>query len=293
MKSLINISDLSLRDLTQIFEYSKSLKNSFSDDLNKKNIGLIFEKSSTRTRLSFQVAINHLGGNHIDIRYEELNLSRIESIQDTYKMFNLYLDAIVLRTTSHAKFEVLKKYFRKPIINSLSDISHPCQSIADIFTLFEHFNREENISISWFGDCNNVLYSLIEVVGFYESLSLNIFTNKSIYNNSNFKIPNSKKNINIYYDINKEIIANSNCIMTDVYQSMNDKIDKEKELIKFQINSELMKITNDDAVFMHCLPAKIGSEVTEDVITSKKSIILKQAKNRLVTQKGILKWLEL
>lgn len=293
MKSLINISDLSPRDLTQIFEYSKSLKNSFSEDLNNKNIGLIFEKSSTRTRLSFQVAINNLGGNHIDIRYEELNLSRIESIQDTYKMFNLYLDAIVLRTTSHKKFEVLKKYFSKPIINSLSDVSHPCQSIADLFTLFEHFNREENISISWFGDCNNVLYSLIEIVGFYKSVSLNIFTNKYIYSNSNFNFPNTKKNINFYYDINKEVIANSNCIMTDVYQSMNDKIDKEKELIKFQINSELMKITNDDAVFMHCLPAKIGSEVTEDVISSKKSIVLKQAKNRLVTQKGILKWLEL
>ena len=142
------------------------------------------------------------------------------------------------------------------------------------------------------GDMNNVLFSLLEVINFTNNTKVDVFTDEQIYsqNKDNF---NLSKNINFHFNINKEIIAEANCIMTDVFTSMNDKEDKENILSKFQVNGDVMSLTNKKSVFMHCLPAKVGSEVTEDVIKGEKSIVLAQARNRLVAQKGILKWLSI
>ena len=161
-KNLLNISDLTRKDMDQIFDYASKLGETSSDDLKNKNIGLIFEKYSTRTRLSFQVGISQLNGNPIDIKFEELNLQRTESFEDTFKIFGCYLDAIIFRTTSHIRLIEASNAFQKPIINALSDLSHPCQIISDLFTLKNHFLTLNNITISWLGDVNNVLYSFIE-----------------------------------------------------------------------------------------------------------------------------------
>ncbi len=292
MKKLLNISDLNQKDFLQIIDYAESLTIKNENLLANKNIGLIFEKNSTRTRLSFQVGINQLHGKYIDVRFEELNLNRFESYEDTFEIMSCYLDYLVFRTTDHKKLELAYKFFRKPIINALSDLSHPCQAISDIYTLKENFGTIDNLNIVWMGDMNNVLFSLLEVIAFTKNTKVDIFTDRNIYleNKENFNINN---NINFHFDINEDIISKANCIMTDVFTSMNDKQNKENILSKFQVNDKIISMTNEKSVFMHCLPAKIGSEVTEDVIKGKKSIVLTQAKNRLVAQKGILKWLSI
>ncbi len=291
MKSLLNISDLSKTDFFEIIN-SIDIPSDFDNCLLNKNIGLIFEKNSTRTRLSFQVGINQLNGNFININLKDLNLDRIESFEDTFEIMACYLDCLVFRTVDHSKLKIAKKYFKKPVINALSDISHPCQAISDIFTLIEHFNRKDNFNIVWLGDLNNVLYSLIETIDFFESSYINIFTDKDIYKNKQRYFDISEK-VNFLFDTDNKILANADCIMTDVYNSMNDRENKEKKLIKFQVNELLMNNTKKECIFMHCLPAKIGSEVTENVIKGSKSIVIQQAKNRMVTQKGILKWLDI
>ena len=292
MKSLLNISDLNQNDFDSILQFADDLNNQTEQTLTNKNIGLIFEKNSTRTRLSFQVGINQLDGNYIDVRFEELNLNRFESYEDTFEVMSCYLDYLVFRTNDHKKLELAYKFFKKPIINALSDLSHPCQAISDMYTLKENFGSINNLNIVWMGDMNNVLFSLLEVISFTKNTKVDVFTDEAIYslNKDNF---NLNKNINFHFNINEEIIAQANCIMTDVFTSMNDKEDKENLLSKFQVNDKIMSLTDKKSVFMHCLPAKIGSEVSEDVIKGEKSIVLAQAKNRLVAQKGILKWLSI
>ena len=179
------------------------------------------------------------------------------------------------------------------VVNALSDLSHPCQIISDFFTIKQHFHTFENINISWFGDMNNVLFSYCEALRLYPEITLNIFTDQSIYNSNidNFPISN---NINYQFNIDEEILSNSDCIMTDVFTSMNDHNETKNNILsKFQVNSHLMSLTKNTSVFMHCLPANIGSEVTKEVLMSHKSITLKQAQNRLIAQKGILKWLNI
>ena len=292
MKKLLNISDLNQDDFNTILQFADDLNTNTEQILSNKNIGLIFEKNSTRTRLSFQVGINQLNGNYVDVRFEELNLNRFESYEDTFEVMSCYLDYIVFRTTDHKKLELAFKYFKKPIINALSDLSHPCQAISDIYTLKENFGSINNLNIVWMGDMNNVLFSLLEVISFTKNTKVDVFTDNNIYKQNKNKFLINEK-INFHFDINEEIISKANCIMTDVFTSMNDKEDKEKILSKFQVNDKIMSMTDEKSVFMHCLPAKIGSEVTKDVIKGKKSIVLTQAKNRLVAQKGILKWLSI
>ena len=292
MKKLLNISDLKKQDFFDIITLANNIDPENDISLNNKNIGLIFEKNSTRTRLSFQVGIRQMNGNYLDIKLEELNLQRVESFEDTFEIFSCYLDALVYRTNDHNKLELAHKYFKKPIINALSDLSHPCQAISDIFTLQEHFQREDNFNIVWLGDLNNVLFSLMQTIGFLEKTNLYIFTDEKIYENNKKSLP-THANIFYEFEINDKVLKTADCIMTDVYNSMNDEEDKESILNKFQVNQSLLDKTTDKAVFMHCLPAKIGSEVTLDVLKGSKSITLKQAKNRLVAQRGIMKWLEL
>jgi ornithine carbamoyltransferase len=293
MKSLLDISDLSRNDIEEIFLLTDSLINNTDDKpLKNKSIGLIFEKYSTRTRLSFQVAISQLGGNFIDIDFDKLNLKRNETFEDTFKMFDLYLDGIVYRTDNHKKLTNAKSFFKKPLINGLSEKSHPCQIISDIYTLKKRFISMNKLNISWFGDMNNVLFSYFEIINLFPEIELNVFTDINIFNENKNYFPANDK-INFFFDLDFDVIKNSSCIMTDVYNSMNDENGDEKEIIlkKFQINKKIIDITNSECVFAHCLPANIGLEVTKEVIEGEKSIILEQAKNRMKAQKGILKWL--
>lgn len=280
--NFFNISDLS-KSLLEDIVFDKVQDTT----LENKNIGCLYEKPSTRTRLSFTSGINKLKGKAIDIRLEELNFSREESFEDTFRAIGCYLDGLVYRTSSHNKLISASKFMNKPIINALSDKSHPCQILADLITLYETFKSLE-LEISWFGDLNNVLFSLVEAVNIIGEIKLNIFSHSSLFKNINWKFG---KNISFYDSINQEIISKSNCIMTDVFLSMNDEEDNKKIslLKKFQVNDDIMKLTKDNCVFMHCLPAKVGVEVTKNVLESQKSIVWRQAYNRLPAQMRLMK----
>mgnify|MGYP001469580521 CR=1 FL=1 len=292
MKTLLNISDLTKKDFNEILINAKNFNIDTDRSLTNKNIGLIFEKNSTRTRLSFQVGIKQLGGNYIDIKLNELNLERIETFEDTFEVMSCYLDCLVFRTNDHQKLETAYEYFQKPLINALSDKSHPCQAISDIYTLKEQFGSINDLKIIWMGDINNVLFSLAETMEFCTQSKIDVFTDKSIYEKNKDEYRNFK-NIYFHHHIDKKVLSSANAIMTDVFNSMNDKDDKELVLKNFQVNQEVMSLLPQSAVFMHCLPAKIGSEVTEDVIKGNQSIVIQQAKNRMVAQRGILKWLDM
>ncbi len=283
-KNFFNISDFTKKDLLNILTI-----NTINNRLQNKNIGLIFEKYSTRTRLSFSVGISMLGGNAIDIRFEDLNISRDESFEDTFRAFNCYLDGLVFRTNDHNKLINAAKYFTKPIINALSDQSHPCQILSDLFTLKQHFDTLD-INILWMGDMNNVCYSLVEAVNLISEINLTICSPKSI---SDAREWPKGTNINLVHSLNEINLSSINCVMTDVFVSMNDvDIDGKIDLLKsYCVDSSIMSKTSKNAVFMHCLPAKVGIEVTEEVFSSPQSIVWKQAHNRLVAQNKLLQYM--
>lgn len=279
-RSFLDINELSEANLRQIINQQKD-----EMCLAGRNIGMLFEKYSTRTRLSFQVAISTLGGNSIDLRMDELNISRNESFEDTFRAMNCYLDGLVFRTTSHQKLIEASKYFEKPIINALSDKSHPCQIISDLFTLNEHFKNLE-LNILWMGDINNVCYSLIEAAKLISEIKLTICSPLSISSSVNIPL---EPNINIISDLNNENLSQIDCVMTDVFISMNEENNDKKILLlkPYTVTPELMSKTSKNSVFMHCLPANVGLEVKEEVFKSNKSIVWRQAYNRLIAQKNL------
>lgn len=290
-KHLINISELSKKDISDIIELSKKLNDENNlNVLNKKKIGLVFEKPSTRTRLSFITAIYELNGIPIELNLNNLNLSRNETFADTIKMFSLYLDCLIYRTDNHKKLLEAKNFFNKPIVNALSDVSHPCQILSDYLTLINHFEKE-NLIISWFGDINNVLFSLIELSEIIQSIKINVFSHEDIINKKRI----NSGNVIYKTQVCEKTLKETDCIMTDVFSSMNDEIDddKKEKLLPFQVNQEILDLSAQSTVFMHCLPANLGEEVTDEVINSKKSIVLKQAYNRKVLQKGLMSWLDI
>ena len=284
MANFLNISDLSFNEIIDIL----NLKTNTSV-LNSKNIGLIFEKYSTRTRLSFSVGISKLGGNANDIRFEELNISRQESFEDTFRAFNCYLDGLIYRTTDHQKLITATSYFDKPIINALSDISHPCQILSDLLTLKEYFGSLD-VHILWMGDMNNVTYSLIEAANLIEEIKLTICSPEQISSSINWKM---NSNIEVVSNLESIDLSQVNCVMTDVFISMNDEDSEDKiSLLKpYCVTSELMAKTASDSIFMHCLPAKVGLEVSEEVFRSSKSIVWRQAFNRMVAQQKLLQFI--
>ncbi len=284
VKNFFNISDFSKDDILKILKFNKNIKS-----LQNKSIGLLFEKYSTRTRLSFAVGISSLGGNAINIRFEELNISRDESFEDTFRAMECYLDGLVYRTEDHQKLIQASRYFKKPIINALSDQSHPCQSLSDLLTLHEHFNSLE-IHILWVGDMNNVCFSFVEATNLFDGLKLTICTPSLISKNKNWKLG---PNISVVSEINDIDLQSVKCVMTDVFISMNDKGSDEKVALlrPYVVDSNLMSKTNSNSVFMHCLPAQIGLEVSEEVFKGSKSIVWKQAYNRMVAQKKLLQFI--
>lgn len=282
IKNLFNISDLSKKEILEIISVENDNKV-----LTNKNLGMIFEKYSTRTRLSFAVAISNLGGERIDIKFDELNFSRGESFADTFKTMNCYLDGLIYRTSNHDNLINASKYFKKPIINAMSDISHPCQILSDFYTLTNHFKKKE-LNILWTGDMNNVCFSLVELATIFEELNLYIYTHEKISSKVNWKY---KKNIILEHNFKNINLDTIDCVMTDVFISMNDNEEnhnKELYLKNFIVDSKLMNQTNKNCIFMHCLPAKIGSEVSKEVIEGQKSIVWQQAQNRMILQKKLL-----
>ncbi len=283
-KNFLNISDLSEEKILSILNNDKETKI-----LQNKSIGLLFEKHSTRTRLSFTVGITSLGGNPINVRFEELNISRDESFEDTFRAMECYLDGLIYRTRDHQNLIQASRYFKKPIINALSDKSHPCQALSDLLTIKENFGSF-NIHVLWMGDMNNVCFSLVESVNLIKDLKLTICTPKSISDKLDWKMGS---NISIVSELKNIDLPSVNCVMTDVFLSMNDKENDEKIIFlkPYNVDSQLMSKTNSNCIFMHCLPAQIGHEVSEDVFRSSKSIVWKQAYNRMIAQKKLLQFI--
>ena len=303
MKNFINIKDIPEKDLKKILVDAKRRKkkrkkiNNLDVDkgvpLKGKFLIQMFEKSSLRTRLSFYLAIRQLGGGALDLRTDELHLSKGgESIHDTAKIISNYGDIFILRTDSDKKLLEFKKFLNIPVINALSPSSHPTQILSDIFTIEEIKKKSINkLNICWIGDGNNVLNSLIEASVKF-SFNLKIGSPKK-YEPSKSLINWAKKNkskIKIFNDAKKAIL-NSDIVFADKFIGVYDKSNKKKKIKdfkNFQVNSELMRYANNKAIFLHCLPASRGQEVSAKVIDGKQSKVWQQALNRVHVQKSIL-----
>jgi len=301
MKNFINLKDIPSRDLRKILKDAKRRKNNRKklstlevdkdQPLKGKLLIQMYEKASSRTRLSFHLAINQLGGGTITIKSNELHLGKGgESLTDTAKILSTYGDGFMLRTDSDKKIEDFSKNLNIPIINLLSPSSHPCQVLSDIFTIEEIKSKPiSKLNICWIGDSNNVLNSLIAISVKFK-FNLNIGCPKN-YRPPKFVINWVKKNrrkINIFEDP-KKAIKNADVVFSDKVISMNDKVNKTKKIKDFKnyfIDSSLMKYANQDAIFLHCLPR--GNEVSEDVFLGKQSRVWQQALNRVYVQKSIL-----
>ena len=303
MKNFINIRDISTKDLKKIILDAKKRKkhrtklNNLDIDkdasLKGKLLIQMFEKSSLRTRLSFYLAIRQLGGEVLDLRTGELHLAKGgESIHDTAKIISNYGDIFMLRTDSDKKLLEFKKYLNIPIINGLSPSSHPTQILSDVFTIEEIKNQTiDQLNICWIGDSNNVLNSLIEAsVKFSFNLKIGCpkkyEPNKSLINWA--KKNNSK--IKIFNDAKKAVL-NSDVVFADKFIGIYDKTNKKKKIKdfkNFQVNSKLMSNAKKNAIFLHCLPALRGKEVSAKVIDGKQSRVWQQALNRVHVQKSIL-----
>ncbi len=305
MKNFINISDLSSKELRSIIEEAKSRKlnrkdlNKSSPDEDKpfegKSMAMIFEKPSTRTRMSFDIAVKQLGGSSIVLNPDGIHYGKgDETLKDTAKVLTEYVDIVMLRTSSHKNLEEFGKHLEIPIINGLSDQSHPCQIMSDILTFEETKGSIQGKTISWLGDGNNNMSnSLIEAAGkFGFQLKIGCPTKYM----PNKKILNWAKKNKVNLLVTKkpeEAVKDSDCVMTDKWVSMNDKVNKKlkkKNLKNYQVNKKLMQKAKSDAIFMHCLPVGRGEEVTDEIIDGKQSVVWRQALNRVHAQKSIINW---
>ncbi len=300
-KDLIRIQDLTPDEIFHIFELTDQAKQyagRFGDFLKRKNVGLIFQKPSNRTRVSFEVGIFQLGGNCIYLGPEEINLGVRESTADVSKTLSRYLDAIVARTHLHQDIVDLTQNANIPIINGLSDIYHPCQGLTDIYSIKEKFENFQEITVAYIGDGNNVCHSLL--IGCSKiGININIATPKGyeadekIISLSKANAQQSGSKISVGYSP-EVAVKNVEVIYSDVWVSMGQETDSDKRIGDFQgyqVNQDLVKLAKKNYCFMHCLPAHRGLEVTADVIDSPNSIVFDQAENRLHTQKSILVFL--
>jgi ornithine carbamoyltransferase len=284
--------ELSSKEIDNVLSVSARLKKRNRQLLKNKVLAMIFQKASTRTRVSFDVAMYELGGHAITLGMNEIQLSRGESIEDTARTLSVYADAIAARVYSHNDVEGLAKAASVPVINMLSDLYHPCQILGDLLTIRERKGRLKGLKLAWVGDGNNVCNSLIVgcaltgidvVVGCpkgYEPLDGALKFAKSMHGS-----------VAITSDP-KEAVKNADVVYTDSFVSMGKESEKETRLSVFlpnyQVNASLMSLAKKDAIFMHCLPAKRGEEVTDEVIDGKHSAVWRQAENRLHAQKGLL-----
>ena len=258
-------------------------------------MAMIFEKPSTRTRMSFDIAVKQLGGSSIILNPDGIHYGKgDETLKDTAKVLSEYVDIVMLRTSSHKNLEEFGKHLNIPIINGLSDLSHPCQIMSDILTYEESNGSIEDKTVSWIGDGNNNMSnSLIEAAGKF-NFKLKIGCPKKYSPNKSILKLAKKERVKLTITSKPfDAVAGADCVMTDKWISMNDKVNKasKKKILKpYQVNKKLMSNANSDAIFMHCLPVGRGEEVTNEVIDGKQSVVWRQALNRVHAQKSIIKW---
>jgi len=295
-KDFLALSDWSLEDLESIFSLTRELKQKQQEGtphrlLEGQTLGMIFEKSSTRTRVSFEVGMFQLGGHALFLHSGTTQMGRGEPIKDTARVMSGYCDGVMARTYSHAALEEFAANSYIPVINGLSDLYHPCQLVADLFTVTEHKENYRNLKYCWVGDGNNMANSWINAAAI-AGFELRIATPKGYEPDREIVALARKSGANIILTNDpREAAEGVDVLNTDVWASMGHE-EEQQERIKafsgFQINSELLKLADPDAVVMHCLPAHRDEEITDEVVEGAQSIIFNEAENRLHVQKAIL-----
>ncbi|HOW03357.1 MAG TPA: ornithine carbamoyltransferase [Caldisericia bacterium] len=299
-RDFISIHDFTSEEITFIFETTKLLKieaktGTFKPILKDKNLAMIFQKSSTRTRVSFEIAMNQLGGKALFLSSSELQLRRGETIADTARVLARYVDGIMARVFSHNDIIDLAKYSDVPVINGLSDFLHPCQAIGDFFTILEKKGSFENINLTYIGDSNNVSNSLM-LAAAKTGVNITICSPKGYEPKPEiikwFEEDSKEKGARLEITNDPiKAVENANFIYTDVWASMGQEDEHEQRIRIFspyQVNSKLMSYAPNNALVMHCLPAHRGEEITDEVMDSSQSIVFDEAENRLHAQKAIL-----
>ena len=296
MDSLLSICDIK-EEVSYIIDLAIKIKAGEVEDkpLKGKTLAMIFQKSSTRTRVSFDVGMYQLGGRGIFLSSNDLQMGRGEPISDTAKVLSRFVDGIMIRAIEHQDVVELAKYSDVPVISGLTNLEHPCQALADMLTVKEHFGSFENKKICFVGDGNNVCNSLLLIAPLL-GMDMSVACPKGYEPCEDIlKIANEYANennteITVSDDINVAL-DNVDIVYTDVWVSMGDEAEKaqrEKDLSHYQVNQKLMDIANDDAIFMHCLPAVRDQEVSAEVIDGNQSVVYDQAENRLHAQKAVL-----
>ncbi|WP_338099106.1 ornithine carbamoyltransferase [Methanolapillus africanus] len=296
MKDLISMADLSLEDIREILDLAAEIKEKRSqgkiiDHLRNKSLGMIFEKSSTRTRVSFEVGMNDLGGHAIYLNSNDIQIGRGESVEDTARVLSRYLHGIIARVYSHDTLVKLGANASIPVINALSDEEHPCQVLADLLTIKEYKNKISDMKFVWVGDGNNVCNSLMlacAIVG----MEIVVACPKGYEPDERYVIKTKELGgVLTITDNPLEAAKNADVLYTDVWVSMGDEAEEEKRLrdfAGFQINEELIAVSKPDVIVMHCLPAHRGLEISAGALEGPHSVVFDQAENRLHAQKAVL-----
>jgi ornithine carbamoyltransferase len=296
VRHFLSLLDLTPQELDNLIKRSIELKamrnrNFVHEPLKNKTLAMIFEKSSTRTRISFEAGMTQLGGHAMFLSPRDTQLGRGEPIEDSARVMSRMVDAIMIRTFDHATVETFAKYSKVPVINALTDLLHPCQLLADIMTYVEHRQNIKGKTVTWIGDGNNMCHSWMNAARQF-GFKLNIACPEG-YD----PLPEIMEPAAEHCQIIRDPVAaakGSDLIVTDVWASMGQEEEqqkREKSFAGYQVNADVMTAANNDAIFMHCLPAHRGEEVTAEVIDGEQSVVWDEAENRLHAQKALLEFL--
>ena len=292
-KHFLNFENFSRQDLSHIIDRAIEIKSKSetSNVFGKKTLGLIFQKPSTRTRVSFEVAMNKLGGNTIFLSSSDLQMSRGESIPDTSKVLSSMVDAVVIRNDSHEELKLFSENSSVPVINGLTDLFHPCQILADLMTFKEKNEGEILKKVCWIGDGNNVCNSYIEAASIFD-FEISIFCPKGCEPYQ--PLLNKAKDFITLASSKNEALEKAQIVTTDVWTSMNNETsakERRKTFKNFFVEEEDMSLADDNAIFLHCLPAHRGEEISFTMLEHPQSVVWDQAENRLHAQQSLLEFL--
>ena len=300
MEDLLSIQDLSTTEVNNILDLAAKLKAQLKNGeqhhlLKGKTLGMIFQKSSTRTRVSFEVGMWQLGGSALFLNANDLQIGRGEPVKDTARVLSRYLDGIMIRTSSHDEVIEMAKYADIPVINALTEMMHPCQALTDIFTVLEHKGKLAGLKMAYIGDGNNMVHSLLQACA-KVGMDIAIATPKGYEPDATIvaEAREVAKEMGSTIIIgNDHLVAamNADVLYTDVWASMGRETEQNIRKVDFatyQINQEVMDVAKKDAIVLHCLPAHRGEEITDEVIESEQSVVFDQAENRLHVQKAIM-----
>jgi ornithine carbamoyltransferase len=298
-RHFLDLTEIPVSELRGMIDASRAMKEQVKRDrasaarpLAGKTLAMIFDKPSTRTRVSFDVAMRQLGGDVIMLTGQEMQLGRGETISDTARVLSRYVDAIMIRILSHDALVELASHATVPVINGLTRLSHPCQVMADVMTFEEKKGSIRGSTVAWTGDANNVLSSWMHAAKSFD-FRLKVATPPELKLDRNIAVWVKQAGAAIELGNDAEAaVADADCVVTDTWVSMGDKDgERRHNLLKpYQVNARLMAQAKPDAIFMHCLPAHRGDEVTDEVIDGPQSVVFDEAENRLHAQKGILAW---